>query len=162
MRKKCVMAQYIRKKCMITWLWKTEVISCKKEGGVFTPEVPRVPSDAAVLFKRLQFPLRSAPTMFVNKLYAKYLKVVVMNPETVFSWTIICSVFLVWKCWINVHILYAATGHSITTVREEALHKKWNLTLDVDKKTNIVQKVVQWSYVVQVRISIIMFLVINN
>lgn len=56
---------------------KTKFICCKKEGVVFTPKVPTVPTGAAVQSKQVQFPLHPAPATFISKLHGQYL----MDPE---------------------------------------------------------------------------------
>jgi ATP-dependent DNA helicase PIF1 len=55
---------------------------CAKGEDVFIPRIPLLPSDMPFQFKRLQFPVRLAFAMSINKSQGQPLKVAGVNLET--------------------------------------------------------------------------------
>lgn len=60
----------------------TIMTGCTKGEDVFIPRIPLLPSDIPFEFKRLQFPVRLAFAMSINKSQGQSLKVVDVNLET--------------------------------------------------------------------------------
>ncbi|CAF1932880.1 unnamed protein product [Rotaria magnacalcarata] len=60
----------------------TIMTSCAKGEDVFIPKIPLLPSDMPFEFTRLQFPVRLAFAMSINKAQGQSLKVAGVNLET--------------------------------------------------------------------------------
>ncbi|CAF3348294.1 unnamed protein product [Rotaria sp. Silwood2] len=60
----------------------TTLTGCTKGEDVFIPRIPMVPNDMPFEFKRLQFPVRLAFAMSINKAQGQSLKVADINLET--------------------------------------------------------------------------------
>ena len=60
----------------------TILTSCTKGEDVFIPRIPLIPTDMPFEFKRLQFPVRLAFAMSINKAQGQSLKVAGINLET--------------------------------------------------------------------------------
>ncbi len=60
----------------------TILTGCSKGDDVFTPRIPMIPSDMPFEFKRLQFPVRLAFAMSINKAQGQSLKVAGISLET--------------------------------------------------------------------------------
>jgi hypothetical protein len=60
----------------------TILTGCAKGDDVFIPRIPMIPSDMPFEFKRLQFPVRLAFAMSINKAQGQSLKVAGINLET--------------------------------------------------------------------------------
>jgi ATP-dependent DNA helicase PIF1 len=60
----------------------TILTGCAREQDVFIPRIPLIPSDMPFVFKRLQFPVRLAFAMTINKAQGQSLKVTGINLET--------------------------------------------------------------------------------
>ena len=60
----------------------TILTGCAKGEDVFIPRIPLIPSDMPFEFKRLQFPVRLAFAMSINKAQGQSLKVAGINLET--------------------------------------------------------------------------------
>jgi hypothetical protein len=60
----------------------TILTGCAKGEDVFVPRIPLIPSDLPFDFKRLQFPVRLAYAMSINKAQGQSLKVAGINLET--------------------------------------------------------------------------------
>jgi ATP-dependent DNA helicase PIF1 len=60
----------------------TIMTGCAKGEDVFIPRIPLIPSDLPFQFKRLQFPVRLAFAMSINKAQGQSLKVAGVNLET--------------------------------------------------------------------------------
>jgi len=60
----------------------TILTECAKDEDVFIPRIPMVPTDMPFEFKRLQFPVRLAFAMSINKAQGQSLKVAGINLET--------------------------------------------------------------------------------
>ena len=60
----------------------TILTGCAKGEDVFIPRIPIIPTDEPFEFKRLQFPLRLAFAMSINKAQGQSLKVAGVNLET--------------------------------------------------------------------------------
>ena len=60
----------------------TILTGCGKGEDVFIPRIPIIPNDLPFEFKRLQFPVRLAFAMTINKAQGQTLKVAGLNLET--------------------------------------------------------------------------------
>ena len=60
----------------------TILSGCSKGEDVFIPRIPMIPSDMPFEFKRLQFPVRLAFAISINKAQGQSLKVAGINLET--------------------------------------------------------------------------------
>jgi ATP-dependent DNA helicase PIF1 len=60
----------------------TIMTGCAKGEDVFIPRIPLLPTDLPFPFKRLQFPVRLAFAMSINKSQGQSLKVAGVNLET--------------------------------------------------------------------------------
>ena len=60
----------------------TILTGCSKGEDVFIPRIPMIPSDMPFEFKRLQFPVRLAFAMSINKAQGQSLKVAGISLET--------------------------------------------------------------------------------
>ena len=60
----------------------TILTGCSKGEDVFIPQIPMVPNDMPFEFKRLQFPVRLAFAMPINKAQGQSLKVAGINLGT--------------------------------------------------------------------------------
>ena len=60
----------------------TILTGCAKGEDVFIPRIPLIPTDMPFEFKRLQFPVRLAFAMSINKAQGQSLKVAGINLET--------------------------------------------------------------------------------
>jgi ATP-dependent DNA helicase PIF1 len=60
----------------------TILTGCANGKDIFIPRIPLIPSDTPFEFKRLQFPVRLAFAMSINKAQGQSLKVAGINLET--------------------------------------------------------------------------------
>ena len=60
----------------------TIMTGCAKGEDIFIPRIPMIPTDMPFEFKRLQFPVRLAFAMSINKAQGQSLKVAGINLET--------------------------------------------------------------------------------
>jgi ATP-dependent DNA helicase PIF1 len=70
------------KSLMLHVIEATILTGCAKGEDVFIPRIPMVPTDMPFEFKRLQFPVRLAFAMSINKAQGQSLKVAGINLET--------------------------------------------------------------------------------
>jgi ATP-dependent DNA helicase PIF1 len=70
------------KKLMPNVLEATILTESAKGGDVFIPRIPLIPSDMAFDFKRLQYPVRVAFAMTINKAQGQSLSVAGVNIES--------------------------------------------------------------------------------
>jgi ATP-dependent DNA helicase PIF1 len=59
----------------------TILTGCARGTGVFIPRTPLIPTDLPFHFKRLQFPVRLASAMSINKAQRQSMKILGIHPE---------------------------------------------------------------------------------
>jgi len=70
-------------KCLMPHVIEATILTeCAKDEDVFIPRISMVPTDMPFEFKRLQFPVRLAFVMSINKAQGQSLKVAGINLET--------------------------------------------------------------------------------
>jgi len=75
----------------------TTILKAKfKDEEVLIPRIPMIPIDMPFKFKRIQFPIRVAFAMTINKSQGQSLSICSLNLENscFFSWSIICDMFM--------------------------------------------------------------------
>lgn len=89
------------------------ILNGKFEGKVvLLPRIPMIPLDSPIPFRRLQFSIRLAFAMTINKSQGQTMSICGLDQEksALFTWPIICGVFSRWKTVNFIH-LYSSETH---------------------------------------------------